>query len=262
MLHELRLFFVALQSLTRVPLPGWVGWQPEWLNDCTRHFPAVGLCVGAFGSMVLWAGAHWWPALPAVLLALAASAWLTGALHEHGLGATCEALGGSGSGSRERALAALQDNRLGSHGVVGLLFVLALKAAALHGLAVRDLAAALVLLPLAQAWSRCVMVLLMRWLPPVGTKLLQPAAAALARVDGSAAAVALMWVGVSALAATPFVSGAVLLTAALAALGATLGMARWLQQRLGGCTAQTLGAAQQFSELAVLLAALAVMTRG
>jgi len=37
---------------------------------------------------------------------------------------------------------------------------------------------------------------------------------------------------------------------------------RWLQQRLGGYTGDTLGATQQFSELAVYLAALAAMSYG
>ena len=46
-LHELRLFFIALQFLTRVPVPRWVGWQPAWLHASARHFPAVGLVVGA-----------------------------------------------------------------------------------------------------------------------------------------------------------------------------------------------------------------------
>ena len=34
--HELCLFFVALQFLTRVPVPAWVGWQTQWLQDCLR----------------------------------------------------------------------------------------------------------------------------------------------------------------------------------------------------------------------------------
>ena len=37
LLHELRLFFVALQFLTRLQVPGWVGYDPDWLNmESTR----------------------------------------------------------------------------------------------------------------------------------------------------------------------------------------------------------------------------------
>jgi adenosylcobinamide-GDP ribazoletransferase len=54
----------------------------------------------------------------------------------------------------------------------------------------------------------------------------------------------------------------VLLVAAGAVVGVTLFMARWLQQRLGGYTGDALGATQQFSELAVYLAVLAMLARG
>jgi CPA2 family monovalent cation:H+ antiporter-2 len=55
--HELRLLFIAVQFLTRVPIPRWVGFEPDWLNQCARHFPLVGLGVGALGVAVLWAAA-------------------------------------------------------------------------------------------------------------------------------------------------------------------------------------------------------------
>jgi adenosylcobinamide-GDP ribazoletransferase len=36
LLHELRLFFIAVQFFTRVPIPNWVGFQPAWLHQCAR----------------------------------------------------------------------------------------------------------------------------------------------------------------------------------------------------------------------------------
>jgi adenosylcobinamide-GDP ribazoletransferase len=71
-----------------------------------------------------------------------------------------------------------------------------------------------------------------------------------------------MWAGIAAVAAALFVEPEVLLWAALAAAGVTLWMARWLRLRLGGYTGDALGATQQFSELAVYLAALAALARG
>jgi adenosylcobinamide-GDP ribazoletransferase len=260
MLHELRLFFIALQFLTRVPIPQWVGWQPDWLHHSARHFPGVGLCVGAFGALLLWAGAHWWPAPLAVLLSMAATIWLTGAFHEDGLADTCDGLGGNVS--REKALAIMKDSRLGTYGTLGLVLVLAMKAAALHGLAVRDLLAVLLLLPLAHTWSRTATVLLLRLLPYAGDAEHAKAKPMAQQVNGLSLAVALVWAALVAVAAAPFVAADVLLGAALAAVGSTLLVGRWLQQRLGGYTGDTLGAVQQFSELAVYLAALGVMARG
>ena len=64
-LHELRLAAVALQFLTRVPVPSWVGYEPEWLQRCLRYFPVVGALVGLpIAALVLWlmgaAGPAWW----------------------------------------------------------------------------------------------------------------------------------------------------------------------------------------------------------
>ena len=75
--HELRLFFVALQFLTRVPVPAWVGYQPHWLNRSVRHFPLVGAGVGAVGAAVACAAVLLWPAPVAATLAVAATLWLT-----------------------------------------------------------------------------------------------------------------------------------------------------------------------------------------
>ena len=36
LLHEIRLSLIALQFLTRVPVPAWVGFQPAWLQECLR----------------------------------------------------------------------------------------------------------------------------------------------------------------------------------------------------------------------------------
>ena len=39
MRHEIRLFFIALQFLTRLPAPAWVGYEDAWLHQSVRHFP-------------------------------------------------------------------------------------------------------------------------------------------------------------------------------------------------------------------------------
>jgi adenosylcobinamide-GDP ribazoletransferase len=53
--HEIRLFLIALQFFTRVPIPRRIGFEPAWLQSCARHFPAVGLVVGGVGAAVLLA---------------------------------------------------------------------------------------------------------------------------------------------------------------------------------------------------------------
>ena len=252
MLHELRLFFIALQFLTRVPVPRWVGFEPGWLNDSARHFPAVGLCVGAAGALVLWAAAHWWTAWIAVLLSIAATLWLTGAFHEDGLADTADGLGGHVP--RERALEIMKDSRVGTYGVVALLLVLALKAAALHAMSLRDLVAALAALPLAHAWSRCASVVLLATLPYAGDAEHAKAKPLARQAGGSALLMSAVWALLAAaVASVAWPLPAIVAAAAVAAL-TTLLAGRWLSQRLGGFTGDTLGAAQQVCEVAVYLA--------
>lgn len=257
MARELRLFLVALQFLTRVPVPAWVGCSADNLHASGRHFPAVGLVVGSFGALVLWAAAHLWPAAVAVALSMLATVWLTGAFHEDGLAHTCDALGGAVG--RQRALQILKDSRLGSYGSIGLVAVLALKAAALYGLAVRDFAVALAALPLAHALSRAVPVLLQRLLPHAGDA--AQARPVAMQTAGGTLWVALLWCATAGTLAVFYgLDVAHVLLAALGAAGVALVMLRWLRLRLGGYTGHTLGAAQQGAELVVYLALLAALS--
>lgn len=261
LLHELRLFLIALQFLTRVPIPAAVGFQPAWLQQCVRHFPAVGLVVGGLGALVLWAAAHVLPASVAVALAMVATLVLTGAFHEDGLADTFDALGGHVS--RERALEIMKDSRLGTYGTVALVAVLALKGLALHGLLVRDLVLTLAALPLAHAVSRVVPVLLLRWLPYAGDAEHAKAKPLATRADSAAALMAGVWALLATgVGAAGGFSGTALALALLAALAVAVAMRGWLLKRLGGFTGDTLGAAQQLAEVAIYLVLLASVVRG
>jgi adenosylcobinamide-GDP ribazoletransferase len=261
MRHELRLFLIALQFLTRVPVPAAVGWSPEWMNQSARHFAGVGLVVGGFGAAVLWAAAFAFPALVAVLLAMAATVWLTGAFHEDGLADTCDALGGAVS--RERALEIMKDSRLGTYGAVALVFVLALKAATLVALVQRDLLLTLAALPLAHALSRAATVALLYALPYGGDAAHAKAKPLAERTDALGLVCAAAWalIALAAAAALGWSGRALALAGVVVALLAWW-MARWLRRRLGGFTGDGLGATQQITELGCYLALLAALLRG
>jgi adenosylcobinamide-GDP ribazoletransferase len=259
--HELRLFFIALQFLTRVPIPASVGFRPEWLQQCLRHFPAVGLVVGAVAAAVLWTAAHVFPASVAVALAMLATVVLTGAFHEDGLADTFDALGGSVG--RERALEIMKDSRLGTYGTLALLAVLALKGLALHGLVLRDLVAALAALPLAHALSRTVPVWLLRWLRYAGDAEHAKAKPLAMQADGNATLMAVVWALLAlAVGLAGGFSASALALSLLATLAVALAMRGWLLVRLGGFTGDTLGAAQQLAEVAIYLVLLAALARG
>jgi len=254
-IHELRLFFVALQFLTRVPAPRWVGFEPTWLNQSARHFPAVGLCVGAASALVLAAGHGLFGPAVAVGLAMATSVLITGAFHEDGFADTCDALGGAVS--RERALEIMKDSRIGAYGAIGVVLMLGLKAAVLVSL---PLLAAVPALLLAHTASRAAAVALIRVLPYAGDVDHAKAKPMAQRLSTSGVLVAIGWVALLAallVGIEPRQAGAVL-ASLLLALAGTACCARWLRRRLGGYTGDALGATQQITEVLVLLGWLAV----
>ena len=262
MIHELRLFFIALQFLTRLPSPRWVGFEPEWLNQSARHFPAVGLLVGAVAALVLVLGEPLFPSAVAVGLSMAATMLLTGAFHEDGWADTCDALGGGASVGRERALVIMKDSRIGTYGAVGLIVMLGLKAAALTAL---PLALAAPALLFAHSASRAAAVALIGWLPYAGDLEHAKAKPLAQRISGAGLAVTLAWVLLLCLTLgwagqrwnEPAVLPAVLL-GLLVVASAAAWCARWFRQRLGGYTGDTLGATQQLTELLALLVWLGV----
>ncbi len=271
MTHELRLFLVALQFLTRVPTPRWVGFEPAWLQSCLRHFPLVGACVGVWAAAVLWGALVLWPPLVASAVSLGATVWLTGAFHEDGLADTFDALGGSVG--RERALAIMKDSRIGSYGAVALVLSLMLKLTVVSALAggatEHAVAWAIAALVWSHAVSRAAPIWLVWRLPYAGEAQHAKARPLATQVSGGGLGIALVWVAVASMATvavaawTDTADRSEVLDAVLWALAActltTLGCARWLRRRLGGFTGDTLGATQQLVELAGLLAWLAVM---
>ncbi|MEO8807417.1 MAG: adenosylcobinamide-GDP ribazoletransferase [Burkholderiaceae bacterium] len=262
MIHELRLFFVALQFLTRLPSPRWVGFEPEWLNQSARYFPAVGLLVGAVAAFVLVLGHAVFTPAVAVGLSMAATLLLTGAFHEDGWADTCDALGGGASVGRERALLIMKDSRIGSYGAVGLVLMLGLKAATLVAL---PLTLAVPALLFAHTASRAAAVALIRWLPYAGDVEQTKAKPLAQRISGAGLVVAWGWVLLLCfgliLVAKSWNEPAMWPSAAVGigvVVIATAWCARWFRARLGGYTGDTLGATQQITELLALLAWLAV----
>ena len=101
--HELRLVFIAMQFFTRIPVPRWVGFEPDWLHASARHFSLIGLLVGAFGALVLGAASQVLSLPVAVWLSMAATLLLTGGFHEDGWADTCDGLGGAVGRTAARA---------------------------------------------------------------------------------------------------------------------------------------------------------------
>lgn len=261
LLHELRLVFIALQFFTRIPVPRWVGFEPDWLHQSARHFALIGVVVGAVAAAVLWAASRVLPLPVAVLLSMAATMLATGGFHEDGWADTCDGLGGAVS--RERALEIMKDSRIGAYSAMGLVMMLALKAATLSSLPAAWGCAALLL---GHTASRAASTALIRFLPYAGDLAHAKAKPLAQRMSTAGLVVSCGWGVLVATGLTlyrPLWIVPVTLGLMIAAIGAAC-CARWFRRRLGGVTGDTLGATQQVTELLLLLTWSAVWhaTRG
>ena len=110
-------------------MPAWVGHSPEALNHSARYFPLVGLVIGLIGALAFASTSFFLPKTLAVLLAIAATIYATGAFHEDGWADMVDGFGGGWT--RERTLEIMKDSRIGSFGAIALVLMLLGKFVAL-----------------------------------------------------------------------------------------------------------------------------------
>lgn len=256
-MQQVRLFFIALQFFTRIPIPSWVGFEASWLQHASRYFPLVGCVVAAVAAGVYFAATLVLPAPVAAVLSTAASIYLTGAFHEDGFADMCDGLGGGMT--RERVLEIMKDSRVGAYGAIGIVCMLAAKLTALAMLPPRLAVAALFL---AHPLSRLAAASLIWKLDYVrGEGKAKPLAQQMTTAEFAIASLTALLPAPVLLAAGWIAPGAVL-AALLGALLAALWLGRKLYQRLGGYTGDCLGAVQQLAEVLAYIGVLATLGHG
>jgi adenosylcobinamide-GDP ribazoletransferase len=257
LLQQLRLFFVALQFFTRLPIPRWVGFEAAWLQQCARYFPLVGLVVAIIAAGVYALAALVLPTPVAAVLSTAASIYATGAFHEDGFADLCDGFGGGLDAAR--VLEIMKDSRIGAYGAIGIVGMLGLKCTTLALLPPALAVGALLLAHPLSRLAATALIWRMDYARANGTA--KPMAQ---QMSGREFAIACAGVALSAALVRWFdllswgVLGASVVLAALAALW----MARLFQRRIGGYTGDCLGALQQLAEVAVYLGVLAGLGHG
>ncbi len=250
--REWSILLLAVQFLTRLPVPSGVPYSAGRMAATPRWYPGVGVLIGAVCAVGFVLAAQAFAPVIAGLIAVGVGMILTGCLHEDGFADTCDGLGGAVP--RDRALEIMRDSRIGTYGAAGLGLLLALKVAALASVPVSGAALMLVA---GHAAGRASMVLVM-------------ATSVYVRADGAGAAAARGFSRAGLGFALATGGGAVLALGlalpALAVAGAVLGlgvahvaMRVWFERRLGGYTGDCLGAVQQTGEVALYLGVLACL---
>jgi adenosylcobinamide-GDP ribazoletransferase len=238
----MRIFLIAFQFLTIIPLPVGIRCEKGDLGRSTTFFPLIGFVIGGLLVACNWLISPWIvsPLCNALLITLLTL--ITGALHLDGLADVCDGM--AARGGRERFLAVMKDSQVGAVGAVGLVLGILLKWQALGAVPPELKWQALLLFP---ALARFGQVLTMT-------------GARHARQDGLGAAVAQ-----GAGAAPLFFAFATVAFAAFYLLGPkgfvplvalcllTLTGRLFFQRKLGGLTGDTIGCISELNEILALI---------
>ena len=226
--------------MTTLPFKLPADWSAGDSGRASVWYPFVGLVVGAITWLAWKCASLVFPAWVAGVVTLVVWVVLTGGLHQDGLADCCDGL--LSSTSVERRLEIMKDPHVGAFGVIGLVLVLMLKAAALGSLAA------------VSGFGILLAASLARWC------ILPAALLPLARPSGMGADFALgfrrsfiIWGAILPLAIAIFL-GVPGIVSALAGLG-TAGLILWLaKSRIGGVTGDVFGMVVEIVETAVLSA--------
>jgi adenosylcobinamide-GDP ribazoletransferase len=233
---------VACAFLTRLPV-GVAELRPGELGRAAACFALVGFGIGGLSYALLQLSAAGLGRTLSALLAVAASALISGGLHLDGLADFFDALGG-GRGDRQRMLEIMRDPRIGAHGASALVLLTIGKVSALAELPASRLALGCVCAPAA---ARMLAVWLLYGLPSARGDGLGQAMAEEVRLGHALFASACF-----ALGAAWFGAGVL---AGLAASAACAGvLAAIAKKRLGGITGDVCGAVIETAELGFLIA--------
>jgi adenosylcobinamide-GDP ribazoletransferase len=236
----MRTLRIAFGLMTTLPVRLPDDWSAGDSGRASVWYPLVGLVVGAF-TWLAWKGATLiFPPLVAGIVTLIVWVLLTGGLHLDGLADCCDGL--LASVSVERRLEIMKDPHVGAFGVIGLILVLLLKAAALASLT-QDTSFGILLAASLARW--CIL--------PAG---LLP----LARTSGMGADFVLgfqrsfiLWGGAIPIVVTILFGGRGVLST-FVGLGAAA-LVLWLaRSRIGGLTGDVFGMLVEIVETSVLLA--------
>jgi len=247
----MRLFFVAFQFLTIVPLPFPVRCEEKDLGRSMTYFPLVGLAIGALLAGADFLLAQLLPRGVSDLILIALLSVVTGGLHLDGLSDVCDGL--AARGARERFLDVMKDSRVGAVGAVALVLGLGLKYQALLAVPLQYKREVLLFFPLAARFAQVQMT--------VGSKRARTDGLGSAFIGG-AGLVQFCLACTITLAAAFWLLGLNGICCALILYLLTWGIKSWSHRRLGGITGDVIGCASELNEITCLLLLLALFRGG
>lgn len=118
----MRRFFIAIQFLTRLPIPGGRDTTETDIGKAAAFFPLVGTIVGGGAALLFVLLQKVLPLPASVLCSIIFAAVLTNGFHEDGLADSFDGFGGGWT--KDRVLEIMRDSRIGTYGTLALIFLI------------------------------------------------------------------------------------------------------------------------------------------
>ncbi|MDA3929745.1 MAG: adenosylcobinamide-GDP ribazoletransferase [Prolixibacteraceae bacterium] len=244
MRNQLNIFLTALMFYTRIPVKRDIGYSSENLNKATRYFPLIGLIVGGISALVFWGASFVLPSLLSVILATAATIYVTGSFHEDGFADFCDGFGGGLT--PEKIITIMKDSRIGTSGAVGLLLLLSTKIFTISEIEIEKIPLVIVA---AHGLSRVMPVLVIftsNYVRDDMTSKIKP----IGKKGSNADLVTAITLGAGLLFFFPWIFSISVIALLLLI---TFLFRKYITKKIGGYTGDCLGALQQISEVAFYL---------
>jgi adenosylcobinamide-GDP ribazoletransferase len=239
-----RQLLIAVQFLTRLPVPRSLMVSEEDISRAAAFFPAVGVVIGGIGALLYAILRPLVPAQTCVLAVLIYSALITGAFHEDGLADSLDGFGGGWS--REEKLSIMRDSRIGTFGALGLIFLVLVKYNLLSLLEWGQIWRWLIFAHTASRWT---VLPLCMWLPYAREQ--GQGGLVARRIGWSAAVIATL----TLLAVSLLLPWRVGILALVMTVAVVVASGIYYRLRLSGITGDCLGATNQLTEVALYFVA-------
>lgn len=138
-------FILMIQFLTRLPIPVTLEVETEDFEKGIIYFPVVGMIIGIILFLAAKTLMPFLDALTLSVIIIFLEVLLTGGLHLDGLADSFDGL--FSYRDRERMLEIMKDSRIGSNGVLVLIFALLAKTVLINGLLMQNWLIPLLLMP-------------------------------------------------------------------------------------------------------------------
>ncbi|PCJ59774.1 MAG: hypothetical protein COA79_10235 [Planctomycetota bacterium] len=240
--QELAYLFLAIEYYTRLSKPIFLTENIDGTNRAIRFYPIVGGIIGLLSAIFAYLIFIFLNSGPLFILgALLTSIIITGAMHEKGFARFCD---GMGEGkNKDTILNIMNDIRINTYGLLGLLFLILWKFFALSAVPFTEL---FTIIFVGQIVSRSCAGLLTAEMEHINSEERKPLFTSVAGEDFSSRFYILLSAGVLALVGS---HGIDFLHPLIALILFYLLFKNYIQKKLDGYTDDCVGACQQLAEL-------------